>query len=46
MLYQDLNLISGKHKRDFSYIDQIVDGIYAIFSNRKNNKKFFRIYTI
>jgi UDP-glucuronate 4-epimerase len=36
----------GKHKRDFSYIDQIVDGIFAIFSYRKKNKKPFNIYNL
>ncbi len=28
----------GIHKRDFSYIDHIVDGIFQIFNNKKNKK--------
>ena len=29
----------GKHKRDFTYIDDIVDGIYLVIINKKRIKK-------
>ncbi len=37
----------GKHVRDFTYIDDLVESIYKIILSRKNNKnKKFKVYNI
>ena len=36
----------GKHIRDFTYIDDIVNGIYSIINKPKNNKIPFNVFNI
>ncbi len=36
----------GKHSRDFTYIDDIVKGIYYVIKKPKNNKTPFNIFNI
>ena len=39
MKINQLKFIIWKHKRDFSNIDLIVDGIFKVFKDKKTNKK-------
>jgi len=37
---------NGNHARDFTYIDDIIDGIFSIIKKTKNPKKPFNIFNI
>ncbi|MDC0192885.1 NAD-dependent epimerase/dehydratase family protein [Pelagibacteraceae bacterium] len=37
---------NGRHQRDFTYIDDIVNGIYSIINKPKNNKIPFNVFNI